>query len=207
MEYYNYKGAKNLVYAEVIKDEVGEEGYKTGEVKPLAGLREIGKVTETETEVEHYDDVPAFVTDTTGSDEITLTVSALDLETLADITGQYYDPDTAMFVEGERKPKYFAIGYIAGKTNGEEVYVWRLKGMFGVPESTHKTRDGGTDSDGQELKYTGINTTHIFKKSGKTEKGINIDLAKDKCDVTGFFDTVQTPDTVKAKQPAETPTA
>lgn len=207
MEKFKYRGASDLVYAEVIKDELGEDGYTVGEIKPLAGLSEIGKATESESETDYYDDVPTIVTESVGSDEVTLSVSALELEILADITGQFYDSETGLFVEGEREPKYFAIGYKAGKTSGGKMYVWRLKGTFSIPESTHKTIDNGTESDGQELKYTGINTTHRFNKNGKTAKAINIDISKNKCDVTGFFDTVQTPDTIKAKQPAETPSA
>lgn len=207
MEKFRYKGASDLVYAEVTKDEIGENGFTVGEIKPLAGLSEVGKTTESESETYYYDDVPSIVVESTGSDEITLSVSALELETLADITGQYYDPETGLFVEGEREPKYFAIGYKAGKTSGGQMYVWRLKGTFSIPESTHKTKDNGTDSDGQELKYTGINTTHKFEKTGRTAKAVNVDTSKDKCDITNFFDTIQTPDTLKPKQPAETPSA
>lgn len=207
MQVFKYRGARDLVYAEVVKDELGTDGYSVGEIKPLAGLSEIGKATESESETDYYDDVPAIVTESVGADEVTLSVSALELETLSDITGQYYDPETGMFVEGERDPKYFAIGYKAGKTSGGEVYVWRLKGTFSIPESTHKTKDNGTESDGQELKYTGINTIHRFTKTGRTAKAVNVDTSKDKCDITDFFETVQTPDTVKAKQAPTLPSA
>ena len=57
----------------------------------------------------------------------------------------------------------------------------------------------GTDSNGQEVTYTGISTTHKFTKTGKTAKAINVDLSKDLADVSTFFDTVTTIDTLKAK--------
>ena len=198
MKIYEYRGASDLVYAELLTDEK-ETAPTYGEVKPLAGLQEVGKTTDSSSESKYYDNVPAIVIESTGPDEVTLTVSAVPFESLAEITGQYYDTATGTFVEGERESKYFAIGYKAKKTNGEEVYVWRLKGTFGIPDSTHHTDDDSTDANGQELTFTGINTTHKFTKTGKSAKVINVDLGAGKADVTDFWSKVQTPDTVKAK--------
>ena len=83
-------------------------------------------------------------------------------------------------------------------TDGSEIYVWRLKGTLAIPGSTHQTEDDGTDGNGQELTYTGISTTHKFTKTGKGAKAINV-KADGKADVSKFFETVQTPDSVKAK--------
>ena len=68
-----------------------------------------------------------------------------------------------------------------------------------IPDSTHSTKTNGTDANGQEIVFTGINTTHKFTKTGKSAKALNVDLEKDKADVSAFFNTVTTPDTLKAK--------
>ena len=68
-----------------------------------------------------------------------------------------------------------------------------------VTEESETTENDGTDSNGQEVTYTGISTTHKFTKTGKTAKAINVDLSKDLADVRTFFDTVTTIDTLKAK--------
>lgn len=196
-EIFEWRGVEGLVYAKVTKDDDTE--YTTGEVKPLAGVAEIGRTTETSSEAHYYDNVPAIVIASTGSDEVTCTVSAIPLETLADITGQAYDEATGTFIEGERESSYFALGYKTKKTNGKEVYVWRYKGTFSVPDSTHVTEDDGTDANGQEIVYTGISTTHKFTKTGKRAKAINVDLEKDLADVSTFFDAVTTPDKLTAK--------
>ena len=196
-EIFEYRGVEGLVYAEVTKDD--ETEYITGEVKPLAGVAEIGRTTETSSEAHYYDNVPAIVISSTGADEVTCTVSAIPLDVLADITGQGYDETTGTFIEGEREVKYFALGYKTKKTNGDEVYVWRYKGTFGVPDSTHATEDDGTDANGQEITYTGISTTHKFTKTTKRAKAINVDVGLNKADVSTFFDEVTTPDTLKAK--------
>jgi hypothetical protein len=119
------------------------------------------------------------------------------------ITGQEYDSTTGMLIEGHRQTKYFAIGYrtgTVGSADDKEVYVWRLKGTFAIPEETHATEDDGTDANGQELVYTGIFTTHKFEKNGKSERAVVIDTGLDLiANKDTFFDTVQTPDTVQAK--------
>lgn len=165
----------------------------------MAGTSELSKKTTTSSDAHYYDNIPAVVIDSTGKDEVGINVSAVPLDVLAKITGQYYDEDAGMFVEGERDSKYFAIGYITERTDGTEVFVWRLKGKFSVPDDNHKSKDEGTDAEGQEITFTGINTAHKFEKNGKTAKAVNVEQDKNPQNEKEFFETVQTPDTVKGK--------
>ena len=196
MKIVEYRGIEGLVYAPITEDST--ENFTTGDVKELAGTSELTRSTESSSEAHYYDNMPAVVIESTGSDEVTATVSAIPLDVLADITGQVYDKDLNMFVEGPRENKYFAMGYKTKKTDGTEIYVWRLKGTFSIPESTHATEDDGTDANGQEITYTGISTTHKFTKTGKGAKAVNVE-ADGKADVSAFFETVQTPDSIHAK--------
>ena len=197
MEYFEYRGVEGAVYAEVTSDNT--EGYVAGEVKELVGLSEIGKTTESSNEPHYYDNIPAIIVSSTGADELSLNTAGIPLDIVAEITGQYYDTTTGMYVEQERTPKYFALGYRTQKTDGTEALVWRLKGTFTIPESTHATKDDGTDANGQTMTYTGISTSHKFTKTGKPAKAVNVDTSKKLVDESTFFDTVQTPDTVKVK--------
>ena len=198
MEITEYRGVEGLVYAEVTEDSDG--AYTTGAVKTLAGVAEISRTTDVSNEVHYYDNIPAVIVSSNASDEVTCSVSAIPMNVLADITGQVYDNDTGSFIEGERITKYFALGYKTKKTNGDEVYVWRYKGTFDVPDSTHVTENDGTDANGQEVVYTGVSTTHVFTKTGQRAKAINVDVGLGKADVTHFFDTVVTPDSLTQKQ-------
>lgn len=198
MEYQEYRGIRGLVAAEVLTDTL--EKFECDTPFSLAGVAELSRTTETSNESHYYDNVPAVVIDSTGADEVSITASAIPFDALAKVTGQVYDAAKGMFVEGERQAKYFAIGYITEKTDGTEVFVWRLKGKFNVPDSTHATKDDGAEANGQELVFTGINTTHKFTALGnKTAKAVNVDTSVN----TGvteetFFAEVQTPDTVTA---------
>lgn len=199
-EIVEYRGIEGLVYAEVLKDNnEAAEGYVTGAVKELAGVAELSRTTESSSETHYYDNIPAIVINSTGADEVTITTSAIPFDVLAEITGQTFDSATGALIEGPRTNKYFALGYKTKKTNGDEVYVWRFKGQFNIPDSTHTTENDGTDANGQELTFTGISTTHKFTKTGKGAKALNVDLGLDKADVSDFFDEVTTPDTLSAK--------
>lgn len=196
-EVFEYRGVEGAVFAEVTEDTLSR--YETGNVEEFVGVSEIGKKTGTSSATHYYDNVAAIVINSTGADEVTINSAAIPLEIVAKLTGQGYDEETGMLVEGERENKYFAFGYKTKKTNGDEVFVWRLKGTFSIPDSTHRSEDDGTDAEGQQIVYTGISTTYKFEKYGKRAKGIEVDMGKGLIDATGFFEKVQTPDTVKAK--------
>ena len=197
-EIQEWRGIRGLFAAEVTTDD--DAGYECGTPFAVAGVAELSRTTESSSESHFYDNIPAVVIDSTGADEVTISASAIPFEALAKITGQVYDAEKGMFIEGERENKYFAIGYITKKTDGTEVFVWRLKGKFNVPDSTHATEDDGAEANGQEIVFTGINTTHKFTIDGKkkTAKAVNVDTSVNKVAETEFFASVQTPDTVKA---------
>jgi phi13 family phage major tail protein len=194
---YEYRGVEGLVAAEVIEDTAAN--FTTGEVFDIAGVSEIAKSTDSTNESHYYDNVAAVVTSSTGADEVTMNTSAIPLDVLAKITGQAYEADMGMFIEQERTPNYFALGYKTKDTNGNVYFVWRLKGRFGIPAQTNETENDGTDANGQELVYTGVSTIHQFTKTGKKAKAITVDTSVNPQDAETFFAAVQTPDTVVKK--------
>lgn len=198
-----YRGVEGLVAAEVLTDD-DDNGYTTGDVFAIAGVAEISRETDSSNEAHYYDNMPAVVISNTSADTVTISVSAIPFDVLATITGQNYDEDTGSLIEGIRDFKYFALGYKAKKTNGDEVFVWRYKGTFNVPNQTNSTENDGTDANGQEIVFTGISTTHKWEKTGKGAKALNVDTGKDLADVEHFFDTVTTPDSLQPKTPGTT---
>lgn len=199
-EIVEYRGVEGLVAAEVTNDD-NNTGYVTGQVFAIAGVAEISKTTDSSNEAHYYDNIPAVVVSNTSSDTVTISVSAIPFDVLAMITGQNYDETTGALIEGPRDLKYFALGYKTKKTNGDEVFVWRYKGTFNIPDQTNSTENDSTDANGQELTYTGISTTHKFTKTNKGAKALVVDTAKDLADVSSFFTEVTTPDTLTSKTP------
>lgn len=199
--YFEYRGVENAVYAEITEDSA--ENFTTGTVKDFTGVSEIGRTTESSNEAHYYDNIPAIIIDSVGSDEVSINASGIPLDVVAEITGQYYDSTNGMLVEQEATPPYFAFGYITNKTDGTKVLVWRLKGKFSIPPVTSATKDSGTDANGQEITYTGISTTHKFTATTKAAKAINIDTSvNESMTDSAFFASVQTPDTIAGTQQA-----
>lgn len=188
-----FRGCDNLVIAEVTVDTAA--AYTTGTVTLLAPVAEVAKTVESSSETHYYDNVGMITIRAEGTDEVTLTVPALPLATLALVTGKMIDETTGAFVDGAPVEKYFAIGYRLKLTDGTYRYVWRLKGTFGFPDETSATEDDGTDTNNQELVFTGVQTIHEFTNGGRC-RAVVIDERDGKCNLDTFFDTVQTPDTI-----------
>ena len=202
-----YRGCKNLVFAEITKDNnaTGEsEGYVTGTVTVLAPVAEISKTVETSSEAKYYDDKAAIIINSEGSDTVTFTIAVPSDEVLAKITGRVYDSAMKAFVEAPRTNKYFAVGYILGETGegDDERFVWRYKGTFNIPDETSATKNDGTDSNNMSLEFTGIYTEHEFTNGGgkgvkSTAKAMFV-RKSDGVSASTFFGTVTTPDTLSA---------
>ena len=193
MKTVEFRGCDNLVYAEVLTDDAN--GITFGAVAPLAPVAEIAKTVENSSETHYYDNVGQIVIRSEGSDEITLTVPVLPLDILAAVTGKTYDANTGAFIDGESTEKYYAIGYRLRLTDGSYRYVWRMKGAFNYPDSTSATENDGTDTNNQQLVYTGVKTIYAFTNGGRA-KGVVVDERDGKTDCTDWFDDVVTPDTL-----------
>ena len=202
-EILEWRGVSELVAAELLSDDAS--GISYDDVFAIAGVAEVSKSTESSSETHYYDNKPAIVIESTGSDTVNITASAIPLEVEAKLTGQVYDSARGALYEGIRQQKYFALGYKTKKTDGSEVYVWRLKGTFAVPDRTSATEDNGTAANGQTLVYTGVDTIHKFSNvkdannNPMPAKSVIVDVAANLADVSAFFDAVTTPDTLTAK--------
>lgn len=206
-EIFEYRGIEDLYFAKVIKDDA--EGFECETPVEISAVAEIGKKTDSASESHYYDNKPVVVVNSEGPDTYTLTVAPPALKILAQLEGKSFDETTGMLVDGERINEYYAIMYKAKGTDGKYRYVSRLKGTFAIPDETHQTEDSGTGTTNIQLTYTGIYTQHEFEKGkfeeGKWEKGpakgVVVDTRYKLADVTGFFNKVQTPDSITPTTP------
>ena len=193
---YEFRGVRDLVFAEVLSDT--EDEFVTGSVYKLSPVAKITRATENSSEAHYYDNQPLIIITSVGADELSLTVAPMDLQTYAMVTGQNFDPNTGSLIEGERENKYFAIGYKTKGTDGKERYVWRLKGMFSIPDEENNTEDDGTDTTNTEITWTGVSTIHKFIKNNyKPAQAIITDERYNAVDFTSYFDEVKTPDNLE----------
>lgn len=195
--YRDYRGIRGLVAAKILKDADG--AYECDTPFWIAGASTLTKETATSAATKYYDNVPAIIISATGSDTVSIETSAIDENTIARLTGQDYFNELGMLVEGESANDYYAFGYITEKTDGTEVFVWRNKGQFSPPGSTHATKNEGTDSNGQTITYTGISTTGRSAATGKPFRATIVDQSVNPWNEDEFFSQVQTPDTIVKK--------
>lgn len=204
MDVFEFRGVDNLYFAEVTQDD--ENGYACETPVKLAPVAEIGKTTDSNSEAHYYDNKAMIVINSEGADTITITVAPPELSIMAKLTGRTFDPVTGMLVDNVRENKYFAIMYRTKGTDGKYRYVSRLKGQFGIPDETNATENDGTDTNNIQLTFTGIYTEYEFTKgrynpgtatwSKGSAKGVVVDTRYGLADVSNFFASVQTPDTV-----------
>lgn len=201
MDVFEFRGVDNFYFAEVLKDDAND--YICG-VPIHIPVQEIGKTTDSSSEAHYYDNKAMIVVNSESADTITLTIAPPDLKDLATIIGKSFDTTTGMMVDSPRQNKYFAIMYRTKGTDGKYRYVSRLKGQFNIPDETFATENDGTDTNNTEIEFTGIYTEHEFTKgmyvNGSWEasgvKGIVVDTRYGLANVSNFFTSVQTPDTV-----------
>lgn len=176
---FEFRGIEDLFYAPVTEDT--EENFTVGTPKRLSYTAKIAKEVETSSETHYYDNKGMIVINAKGAETFTLTVAPPKLETLADITGQDFDAEAGMLMEGEVTPKYFAIGYRAKGTDGYWRYCWKYKGQFAIPSEENNTESDSIDTTNTELTYTAVSTIHKFPQTvdtttvNKTMSGIVVD--------------------------------
>ena len=204
---FEFRGVDNFYFAEVTKDDA--DGYTCGTPVHIP-VQEVGKNTDSSSEAHYYDNKAMIVVNSESADTISLILAPPALDQLAKLIGKSFDENLGMMVDSPRQNKYFAIMYRTKGTDGGYRYVSRLKGQFNIPEESVQTEDDGTDTTNTSIEFTGIYTEHEFtkgiyengtwKKAGV--KGIVVDARYGLADVSSFFNSVQTPDTVQAVTPA-----
>lgn len=201
---YEYRGVRGLVAAEILED--SDSAYTTGTPFSVAGVAEISKEVESNSETKFYDNVGAIVLTSEGATNLTCSVSVIEPSVRAQLLGQFYDAEKGMYVEQESasSQKYFAIGYIATTSDGKDVFQVYNKCKAQPISDTYKTADDSTDSNGEEIVFSAVNTNFKFQTTGKSCKSTTVHTDVNPIPESDFFATIQTPDTIQpASQTAQ----
>ena len=171
LEYNEYRGIRNIVYAEVLKND--SDGYEAAVWEELSGCQSLGVTKNESSESHFYDNAARIVIDSEGADELAVVLSILANKTRAKVDGVAYDEKTDMIINVPKKRKYFAIGYIAEKVDGTEEINIYYNGKFSGGGENHNTKDDGTEATNVEYAYTGVHTTaKIYTKEDGTKETV-----------------------------------
>src|SRR3990172_50916 len=192
-EYKSKIGLDSLYVAEVTADSAS--AYTAGTQAYLAPAAEATQEPTTSFEIQYADDQPFDVNASEGDTKIGLTVTNIDLATLALITGREFDAVSGRMLDNGGIPPYFALSFRSMKSNGSYRYYQYLKGMFSMPKEDTATKGEKPEPKTLELTYTAIKTVYEWDLGAITDsvKRIVGDDDTINFDETGWFSQVQVP--------------
>ena len=160
------RGLSRIFAAKVTADTVDE--YKADTPFHLMPTGEMTRTVNSESTPVYFDNVVFYQSGSEGPTEIKLTGAALRPADVAKLLGKHVDEATGAVLDtGEYKEEYWAVGGETENTDGTKEYFWFLKGTFAAPEQADKTKDDSTDTNGMELSYSAVQTTHLFTVNGE----------------------------------------
>lgn len=194
---YNYKsvlGVDSVYYALVTQDDA--DAYVAGTPAYLAPAMTISQEPAVNTKTQYADNQPFDAMTSEGETVLSVEVTGVPLEILAELLGRVYDQVNGMMFDNGGTPPYVALGFRSLKSDGEYRFYWFLKGQFAPPTEEIATKTDTPDPKSVTLTYTAIRTTHQFDLDGSitdTVKRVMGDTADAVFDETGWFTAVKVP--------------
>lgn len=187
------RGLKNIMYAEVTKDD--STGYTVGTPEKLIPAGNLSISVDSATNDTYFDNAMFHRAGQEGNSTVTIDGAMLRPDMLADITGKTVDATGAIIDDGKYHEKYFALGGEIGLVDGTTLNVWFLKGTFGYPDETAKTEDASTDVGGMTLTYNAVRTIYEFT-TGSCKRIVMDTEVSELVEGADWFKQVVTPETV-----------
>lgn len=151
-----YRGVRMVCGADVTE---GEDGYKGGFWKRLFGAQGLTVTPNESSETHYYDNKAAIQIDTEGAIDVAMTVSIPELATKAWIEGKTFT-SKGLYVGTPKKGGYKAVCFIGEKDDGTEELNIFYKGKFTGGETTHNTKDDGTEATNTTYNFGSIFTSN-----------------------------------------------
>ncbi len=192
-EYKSRIGLDSLYVAVISADSASV--YTAGTPAYLAPAAEASQEPTSSFEVQYADDQPFDVMTAEGDTKITLSVTNIDLQTLATITGRVFDAASGRLWDNGGTAPDCALSFRSLKSNGKYRYYQYLKGKFDMPKEETATKGESPEPKPLELTFTAIRTTYKWNLGAVTDsvKRIVGDEDTTNFSATGWFTSVQTP--------------
>lgn len=162
---HEYRGVRMVCGAEVTE---GADGYVGGNWRRLFGAQGITVTPNESSETHYYDNRAAIQIDTEGAIEVAMTVSIPELKTKAWLDGKTITTN-GLYVGTPKKGGYKAVCFIGAKDDGAEELNIFYKGKFTGGETTHNTKDDGTEATNTTYNFGSIFTANNIAKNEKGE--------------------------------------
>ncbi len=194
-EYKSTIGLDKLYYALITADSTS--AYTAGTPKILAPAADASAEPNVSSTTEYADDQSYDTAVAKGETKITLTMTGIPLQTLAEITGCVYDAVNGLMYDDEAAPPDCVLLFRSQKSNGKYKYYEYLKGKFDIPKDVLKTLGASVEFQTIQTVFTAVRTVHQFALVGKTKtlKRIVGDEDIAKFDGSGWFNAVTVPPT------------
>lgn len=196
-KYGEFVGVDNLVYALITKNL--DDEYVAGTPKKLAPAAEVASAPTINSLTTYYDNDAANTYTTEGPSEISVVVSNVPADVLAEILGKdYVEAEGRVYDEGVANPPEVALGFRYNMGKNGYRYYWYHVGTFAGGTEEAATKNENVDAKTYELTYTALKTNKKFTVGSKTMKlkRVFADTADANFDADGWFDQVQVPGTV-----------
>ncbi len=195
-EYKSTVGVDQMHVALVTQDDVS--GYVADVPEIFAPTSEVSGEPTTSLDTQYADNQPYEVLASEGETKLTISVTAIPIETLAKYLGKVFDATSGRMFDagGAATPPDVALSFRSLKSNGSQRYYQYLKGRFSVPKDEAATKGEKAEPKPQQVIFTAINTTHPFVLSGTVTSGVKRVVGdEDTLNFSGttFFNAVQTP--------------
>ncbi len=192
-EYKSKVGLDSLYVATVTADSAAS--YAAGTPAYLAPAAEASQEPTSSFEIQYADDQPYDVMTGEGDTKISLTVTGIDMQTLATITGRVFDSASGRLWDNGGTAPYCALSFRSQKANGSYRYYQYMKGKFDMPKEATATKGEKPEPKTMELTFTAIRTVYKWNLGTVTDsvKRIVGDQDTTNFSATGWFSAVQTP--------------
>jgi phi13 family phage major tail protein len=186
-------GIDNVYFALVTEDSA--DAYTTGTPVSLAPVATMTAKPVTSQEMQYADNqaYDAFASEAETDHEYTFT--NVPPETLATLTGKYFDATTGRVIDVNGIPPYVAIGFRALKSNGKYRYYWYHKVQFVAPEEGADTKADKITPKTLKMTAKALQTIHQFYVDSVNQsiKRIWGDEDTTNFSATSWFSQVQVP--------------
>lgn len=193
-EYKSAVGLDQLYFSKITVDDAGD--YSAAAPAYLAPAAEASQEPTSSFDIQYADDQAYDVSTSEGETKISLTVTGIPLEVLAEITGRVFDAATGRMFDNAGVAPYCALSFRSLKSNGSYRYYQYLKGKFDMPKEESVTKAEKAEPKTVQLTFTAIKTVHKFTLSDSVTDSVKRIVGDE--DTAGFdgdtwFTQVQIP--------------